>query len=328
EGRMRQFQVQCATWTFTFLQTGFFLLETGFFPFDALLYSINTLLVMHDIFISYTQPDRHTAYAIHDALAQNGIKAWMAGSITDGVKAGSPYKKDVVTAIANCKIFLLLYSEFVNQSRDVKGELALAEKKVIIPIRMDHSEMCEELKYDLKCLEFIDASQGGIGYIMSRLLRDIPPILGNSTGSPAMSTDKVLLRKGTLAVSKKLYTEAKRIIHQYIEIAPEDMEARYYFCLCLLNGKRPEKADYIIIQAIEKHLCRFIHQPGSDHIKLLLAMVKHGYYGMNGMRETNPTSVELASNCSLDAEKASEIIYHVHDPANPVWKFIYQIAYS
>ncbi|MGB8191154.1 MAG: toll/interleukin-1 receptor domain-containing protein [Chitinophagaceae bacterium] len=152
----------------------------------------------HDIFISYTQPDRHTAFAIYDALIRNGMKVWIAGSVTDGVKAGNAYKKDVVSAIAACKIFLLVYSKYVNMSRDVKSELTLAEKKIIIPIRMDQSEMCAELKYDLKNLEFIDADRGGIAYIMSRLLCDIPHHLETYEESP-----KALLYKTPLAVRLK-----------------------------------------------------------------------------------------------------------------------------
>jgi hypothetical protein len=280
----------------------------------------------HDIFISYTQPDRHAAFAIHDALVQNGITVWMAGSITGGVISGNAYKKDIVNAIAACKVFLLVYSEYVNQSRDVKNELTLAEKKVIIPIRMDHSEMCPDLKYDLKNLEFIDARQGGLPYVMSRLLYDLPVHLHNYKERPALSMDKVLLRKGILAANQKHYTEARHILLRYIEIAPEDMEGRYYLSFCLLDGKRPEKTDGTVIRAIEKHLSFFTHQPAGGHVRCLLAMVKFGYYCMNGFRENSPTSEELMNNASLSLDKACEIIYHVHDPGNAVWRSIYQFA--
>lgn len=156
----------------------------------------------HDIFISYTQADKHTAFSIHDALIKNGIKVWIAGSVTDGVRAGNAYKKDVVTAIAACKIFLLVYSQQVNQSRDVKSELTLAEKKIIIPIRMDHSEMCPELKYDLKYIEFIDASRGGLDYIMSRLLNDIPHHLETYKERPALSRNKMFYKTLVLRLRK------------------------------------------------------------------------------------------------------------------------------
>lgn len=191
-------------WEPTSHKSGFSSPETGFFPFYLFVHSVASFSCLtHDIFISYTQADKHTAFAIYDALTHGGMSVWIAGSATNGVKAGNAYKNDIVKAISACKIFLLIYSQYVNKSRDVKNELTLAEKKVIITVRLDQSEMCPELQYDLKNLEFIDADRGGLPYVISRLLNDIPHQLEINNGRSDLSADKVLRHKAKLVVRLK-----------------------------------------------------------------------------------------------------------------------------
>ncbi|MGB8194310.1 MAG: hypothetical protein WCF67_20430, partial [Chitinophagaceae bacterium] len=58
-----------------------------------------------------------------------------------------------------------------------------------------------ELQYDLKNLEFIDADRGGIPYIMSRLLCDIPPHLDIYKEPPVYNATPAVRKKKLIVIT-------------------------------------------------------------------------------------------------------------------------------
>ena len=60
----------------------------------------------NEVFISYTQPEKNVAYAIHDLLQKNGIKSWIDKS-ANGIASGRYFGEQIVSAIKNCKLFIL-----------------------------------------------------------------------------------------------------------------------------------------------------------------------------------------------------------------------------
>jgi hypothetical protein len=250
----------------------------------------------------------------------------MAGSSSTGVISGNQYKEDIGKAISVCKIFILIYSDYVNKSRDVKNELAQAEKKIIIPIRRDYSEMCFGLKYDLKPLEYIDAVGNDFSVVSSRLMVDLRKHLLSYQQTDTSSTDKMLFRQGIKMLNKKQYMDAQKILLQYVEIVPDDAESRFYLALCLIGGKPSVKLDGIIVHKLEALLTPFAEPVQFLPINYLLAMVKFGYYRMNNLRETQPGSFELTDSILLSREKAAEIIFHTYEPLNTIWIMLQKIA--
>lgn len=264
------------------------------------------------------------ASAIHDALKNSGISAFVASNKYDSMVSGVDYKQEIEKAIRSCKVFILVYSTHANKSLDILKEVSLAEKKIIIPVRLDFSEMRPELNYDLKRLEFIDASSNPSNAI-KRLAKDIHIHISQHNYLPGLSSDKILFESGKKMLSQKAYLEAKKILLQYFEIAPDDVEARYYLALSILAGKRPEDIDGKILKHLENLMLPFINSEDHGYIRALFAIVKFGYYQMNGLKEPPPYSYYLIINSSLSEEKRKELQFHINDPKNKVYEILLNI---
>jgi len=93
---------------------------------------------MHDIFISHSTKDKDFAFQITKKLEDNGLKVWIAPR---NIQSGHIYAYDIVEAITDTRLFLILVSENSLVSDDVERELLLAaeEKKQIIPAYLDNS---------------------------------------------------------------------------------------------------------------------------------------------------------------------------------------------
>ena len=134
----------------------------------------------HDVFISHSSKDKITADAICHALEQNRISCWIAPR---DVRGGHTYGAEIIEAIEECAVLVLLFSENSNNSEDVKNEIqnAFASKKIIIPYRMDDSEMDNEMKYFLSRKHWIEAYPDDT--VFAELVNSVKNTLGISKTS-------------------------------------------------------------------------------------------------------------------------------------------------
>jgi TIR domain len=311
---------------------GFFPCDTGFSPISIFsiftcakrIYHIcNNLLknTMYKVFISYTQPDRNIAFMVHDALAQAEIAAWVAAPEKNVMLSGHPYRKDIVNAVGECQVFILIYSDYVNSSVDVKNELSLAQKKVIIPFCVDQSEMCAEVKYSLTALQRISLADHKIDFAINRLVHDVHKHLAVSVPSAEISTDRIMFQKGIKLFAQRMYTDAQKVFDQYISIAPGDSDGRYYYVLSIVAIFQPRQMNQLAVNQLERILYPAV-LTGDIYCSGLLSMIKYGYYRMNAMREKPPSFYQLDTFTQWSKERVSELIMHVSDPDNEVWKKI------
>ena len=82
----------------------------------------------NDVFISYCQPDKPEAQYIHDLLQANGIASWIAVSKSNGIRSGNGYDGQIVKAIEGSRVFLLVYSRYVNESMEVSRRSGTASQ--------------------------------------------------------------------------------------------------------------------------------------------------------------------------------------------------------
>lgn len=101
-----------------------------------------------DVFISYSTNDKTAADIVCHVLEENWIKCWIAPR---DVLVGASYPSQIYKAIDNCKILVLIYSNFSNNSRHVCNEIDLAfnKEKLIIPFLIDETVMNDEFQYYL-----------------------------------------------------------------------------------------------------------------------------------------------------------------------------------
>jgi hypothetical protein len=285
---------------------------------------------MHpEIFISYVQPNRNVAFAIHDAIQLAKIKSWIATSQYYGIPSGKYFDEEIAIAIKNCRVFVFVYSAYSNISTEAIKEVRNAQGKIIIVVRLDSSDFTGGLSYHFKGLQYIDAIGDNLPVAIQRLLLDLQKITGNALSAENLSTDKILLNNGIKLAKDKLYKEATDILSQYVAIDPFSIEARFYLAISLLGGKRPKKLDGLYVKKIENILLPCIKNQTEGHTRVLLAILKFGYYYQNGFIETTPDSEQLLTPpLKISKEKAGEILFHLHDPENDVWSLIYNFYHS
>jgi len=112
---------------------------------------------MTAIFISYASRDQHDADRIVRALEARGLKCWMSSR---DIPYGQDYQAHIVEAIEAARVMLVLLSRHSAASREVPKETALASEinRVMIPVRIDASELTGALRYQATNAQRLDLS--------------------------------------------------------------------------------------------------------------------------------------------------------------------------
>lgn len=133
---------------------------------------------MHDVFISYSSLNKNSADAICHAMEEKGIRCWYAPR---DIKSGDTWAPAIVEAIRNSKVFLLIFSKESNLSDQVMNEVtnACKEKCIIIPFRIDDTEMCDGLAYYLNSVHWLDAYHSSMQEKVEELCKITQLILDN-----------------------------------------------------------------------------------------------------------------------------------------------------
>ena len=101
-----------------------------------------------DVFISYSSKDKIVADAICHSLEERGISCWMAPR---DVMPGETYAHQIVQAIKNCSLVVLVLSPNANHSEHVVNEIdsAFTARKPIVPFVIEETTVNDDLNYYL-----------------------------------------------------------------------------------------------------------------------------------------------------------------------------------
>jgi basic membrane protein A len=110
----------------------------------------------HDVFISHSSKDKIIADAVCAGLEARGIRCWIAPR---DVLPGMEWTGAIVDAIANCKVFLLIFTDNSNQSTQALKEVdfAVNHEKTIIPFRLVDIKPTGSMEYYLGAIHWLDA---------------------------------------------------------------------------------------------------------------------------------------------------------------------------
>lgn len=110
----------------------------------------------HDVFISYSQKDRHTAMAVCHTLEARGVRCWIAPRDID---AGKEWMPAIAEGLSGSKALVLVFSSRANGSRHVAREVSIAfnEEIPIIPFRVEDVPPSTALKYAIGTTHWLDA---------------------------------------------------------------------------------------------------------------------------------------------------------------------------
>ena len=100
----------------------------------------------------------YIAYETKNILRQNGINAWMA---PESIPAGSDYGSEIPKALKSCSAFVILLSKDAQNSRWIPKEIdgAINNDKIIIPFKIDNSDISESFGFRLGDSQRIEAYQ-------------------------------------------------------------------------------------------------------------------------------------------------------------------------
>ena len=109
-----------------------------------------------DVFISYSSLNKNVADAVVSDFENNGIRCWYAPR---DIMPGQEWVTSIHDAINACKLFVLIYTDSSNESKQVANEVALAfnSGKTLIPFKLSDTQMSSELEYYLTRVHWLDA---------------------------------------------------------------------------------------------------------------------------------------------------------------------------
>ncbi|WP_170287521.1 toll/interleukin-1 receptor domain-containing protein [Aquibacillus halophilus] len=141
---------------------------------------------MHDVFISYSSKDSTVADAICHIFEENGIKCWYAGrrsGLTD-LTPGLSYSSEIVKGLKETKVVVLVLSSFSNQSHNVLNEVEVAsnEGKVIIPFRIEGTDLSDDMYYYVKRFHWLEALTEPREEMINQLMRKVQHVLSLPVG--------------------------------------------------------------------------------------------------------------------------------------------------
>jgi hypothetical protein len=130
----------------------------------------------HDVFISYSSKNKVIADAVCARLEENKIRVWFAPR---DVAPGKDYASEIIQAIDQCKIFILIWSEESNKSQHILNEInhAFNQNITVIPFRIDNVIPTESLEYYIGRTHWLDAITPPLEQHLSRLSDSVKAIL-------------------------------------------------------------------------------------------------------------------------------------------------------
>jgi TolB-like protein len=133
-----------------------------------------------DVFISYASQDAATAGAIVEILERNGLRCWIAPR---DVVPGSLYADDIVGAINEAKVVILVLSEHSLASPHVGKEIerASSKRRRIIVLRTDSEPLTRAFEYFLSESQWVDLGSLGAAAAGAKLVEAIRRHLDHAT---------------------------------------------------------------------------------------------------------------------------------------------------
>lgn len=110
----------------------------------------------HDVFISYSSRDKTIADGVCATLEGQGIRCWIAPR---DVMPGMDYGAEIVKAIHNSQVMVMVFSSQANASNHIKREVerAVNQGLIIVPFRIENVAPSDSLEYFFGGVHWLDA---------------------------------------------------------------------------------------------------------------------------------------------------------------------------
>jgi ABC-type oligopeptide transport system substrate-binding subunit len=133
--------------------------------------------MVFDVFISHSNKDKAVADAAVAHLEGRGIRCWVAPR---DITPGADWGQEIASAIKQCRIFLLIFSNHSNRSQRVLDELnlAISREATILPFRIENIDPVGAMQLHLASRHWLDAYDPSWKAHLDSLAETISGILG------------------------------------------------------------------------------------------------------------------------------------------------------
>jgi TIR domain-containing protein/Golgi phosphoprotein 3 GPP34 len=150
----------------------------------------------HEVFIGYASSDKRIADAVCAKLESEHVMCWIAPR---DVLPGVEYGEAIVNAIAECRVYVLIFSARANNSPQVRREVerAVSRDRIIVPFRIEEVVPSGAMEYALSATHWLDAINPPVEDHIERLTKiigrltagkeQLPPPLAQTTNPAANS---------------------------------------------------------------------------------------------------------------------------------------------
>ena len=108
-----------------------------------------------EVFISYSSLDRDRVMPVVESLRGSGISVW----VDEGnIHAADLWSEQIVQAIADCRVMVVMLSSNSTDSRNVVKEVMLAseQNKALLPVYLEPAEIPAKLQYQLAGIQHLE----------------------------------------------------------------------------------------------------------------------------------------------------------------------------
>ncbi len=108
-----------------------------------------------EVFISYSSYDRDRVMPVVNSLRSKGISVW----VDEGnIHAADLWSEQIVQAIADCRVMVVMLSQNSTDSHNVVKEVMLAseQKKALLPVYLEPSDVPAKLQYQLAGIQHLE----------------------------------------------------------------------------------------------------------------------------------------------------------------------------
>jgi len=154
-----------------------------------------------DVFISYSREDKEKVLELTAKLRAAGVPLWIDVGGIDGARM---WGEEIVNALDNAKVLLLMVSESSVRSHNVAKEVVLASERKgrILPVHLEPTQIPPSLKYPLAGIQHIEYYNGDANENLKTILRSLERVgvtISVPRSEPAKAADARGATAGPLA---------------------------------------------------------------------------------------------------------------------------------
>ena len=187
-----------------------------------------------DVFISYSREDKDRVLDLAAKLRVAGVSLWIDQG---GIDGATLWGEEIVKALENAKVLLLVVTESAVRSHNVAKEVVLASERKghILPVHLEPTQIPSSLRYPLAGIQHIEYFQGDADTNLRTILRSLervgvriaPPSPGHKVGVSSDESRAVSSVASAPQGAEHLIDQGALAVLPFDNISP-DQETDYF----------------------------------------------------------------------------------------------------